>query len=68
MLEDVQNILDDKKGNSSKSNTERLKKELDKQREAEIKAVQNSLLDEEDKLKKLLEIKQKYDRLKTELE
>lgn len=44
------------------------KKELEQQKLLEIEAVKSSALSEEDKLKKLLEIKQKYDRLKTELE
>lgn len=53
---------------SSKSRTEALKKELDKQRDIEIKAVQESLLDEEEKMKKMTEIQEKYDRKKKELE
>lgn len=68
MLEDIQNIFDDKKWWSSKSRTEALKKELDKQRDIEIKAVQESLLDEEEKMKKMTEIQEKYDRKKKELE
>ena len=68
MLEDIQNILDDKKWWSKKSRTEALKKELDKQRDIEIKAVQESLLDEEEKMKRLTEIKEKYDKKKIELE
>lgn len=53
---------------SKKSRTEALKKELDKQRDMEIKAVQESLLDEEEKMKRLTEIKEKYDKKKIELE
>ena len=68
MLEDIENILDDKKSWSAKSKTEAMKKELDKQRDIEIKAVQESLLDEEEKMKRLTEIKNKYDKKKIELE
>lgn len=68
MLADIQNILDKKKWWSKKSRTEALKKELDKQRDMEIKAVQESLLDEEEKMKRLTEIKEKYDKKKIELE
>lgn len=53
---------------SKKSRTEAMKKELDKQRDMEIKAVQESLLDEEEKMKRLTEIKEKYDKKKIELE
>ena len=53
---------------SAKSKTEAMKKELDKQRDIEIKAVQESLLDEEEKMKRLTEIKEKYDKKKIELE
>lgn len=53
---------------SAKSKTEAMKKELDKQRDREIKAVQESLLDEEEKMKRLTEIKNKYDKKKIELE
>ena len=68
MLEDIENILDDKKSWSAKSKTEAMKKELDKQRDREIKAVQESLLDEEEKMKRLTDIKEKYDKKKIELE
>lgn len=68
MLEDVQNILGDKNSKGSKSRTEALKKDLEKKKQLEIQAVQESLLDEEEKMKKILEIKEKYDKLKTELE
>lgn len=53
---------------SAKSKTEAMKKELDKQRDIEIKAVQESLLDEEEKMKRLTDIKEKYDKKKIELE
>lgn len=68
MLEDLKNILDDKKWWSSKSKTEALKKELDQQRDVEIKAIQESLLDEEEKMRKLTEIQEKYDKKKKEIE
>lgn len=53
---------------SSKSKTEALKKALDQQRDLEIKAIQDSLLDEEEKMKKLTELKEKYDKKKKDLE
>ena len=60
---------DKKSGSGSKKDPiTQKKKELEQQKLLEIEAVKSSALSEEDKLKKLLEIKQKYDRLKTELE
>lgn len=55
-------------GWSAKSKTENLKKELEKQRDLEIKAVQDSTLTEEEKMKKLTEIKEKYEKKKKDIE
>ena len=55
-------------GWSAKSKTETLKKELEKQRDLEIKAVQDSTLTEEEKMKKLTQIKEKYEKKKKDIE
>ena len=55
-------------GWSAKSKTENLKKELEKQRDLEIKAVQDSTLTEEEKMKKLTQIKEKYEKKKKDIE
>ena len=55
-------------GGSAKSKTENLKKELEKQRDLEIKAVQDSTLTEEEKMKKLTQIKEKYEKKKKDIE
>lgn len=48
-------------GNRGQKKIEKLKKTLKEQRDIEVKAIQESILDEETKAKKLADIKEKYD-------